>query len=109
MDGNLDFMLLLIGSRINIFMEQENHFLFTFKNTEEDLKVFRWTGANDNIQYSNSDSIAMGGDVGKFAIYLRNNFYNGSSHRWATFDNDVLSSEEEFEWVKFEVWGFDCY
>lgn len=82
-------------------------FLFTFHNTEEDLKYYKWTGNNDNIQYSDRDSLAMGGDRGKHALYVRNHFYSGSSHRCSTFENEVLSSEEDFEIVKFEVWGFD--
>lgn len=84
-------------------------FLFTFHNSEEDLKYFKWTGKNDNIQYSDRDSLAMGGDRGKHALYIRNHFYSGSSHRWSTFDNDILSSEEDYEIAKFEVWGFDWY
>jgi len=84
-------------------------FLFTFKDTEEEIAVYKWTGLNDNIQYSDESSIAMGGDKGKFALYLRKNFFYGTSRRWETFWNEVLSSSEDFEWAKFEVWGFDCY
>lgn len=82
-------------------------FLFTFEDTEEQIKTFRWTGGNDNIQYSDNESIAMGGDKGKHALYLRNHFYNGSSHKCSTFDNEVLSSSEDFICAKFEVWGFE--
>lgn len=84
-------------------------FLFSFEETEEQLKTYRWSGENDNIQYSDNNSIAMGGDRGKFALYLRNNFYHGSSRMCSTFNNSVLSSEEDFECVKFEVWGFEYY
>lgn len=56
-------------------------FLFTFKDTEEDMKVYRWTGINENIQYSNEKEIALGGHQGTFALYLRKNFYFGTSHK----------------------------
>lgn len=84
-------------------------FLFTFENTDEQMKRYKWSGMNDNIQYSDKKSIAMGGDGGSHALYLRNYFKNGYSHKCGTFGNDVLSSTEDFEVVKFEVWGFDWY
>lgn len=39
-------------------------FLFTFKDTEEDLSVYKWAGVNYNIQHSDEDAIAMGGFKG---------------------------------------------
>jgi len=82
-------------------------FLFTFKNTEEDIKVFKWTGYNEHIQFSDDSSIAVGGADGKFALYLRNSFLNGVSNPCKTFDNCVLSSKEDFLWKYIELWGFD--
>jgi len=72
-------------------------FLFTFNNSEEDVKFFKWTSANDHIQYSDESSIGVGGADGKFALHLRNNFLNGMSHSCKTFDNEVLASEEHFQ------------
>lgn len=56
-------------------------FLFTFKDTEEDIEFYKWTGYNDHIQFSDLYSIAVGGADGVFALYLRNNFYNGVSSK----------------------------
>lgn len=84
-------------------------FLFTFKDTEEEIKVYKWSGVNDYIQYSDESSLGMGGQKGKFSLFIRKNFYYGSSHKWETFNNEILSSSEDFECTKFEVWGFDCY
>lgn len=82
-------------------------FLFTFRNTEEDIEFYKWTGYNDHIQFSDKKSIAVGGADGKFALYLRNNLYDGVSHKCGTFGNEILASDDEFEWIKLELWGFD--
>ena len=65
---NFDKTLLLIedtnGYKFGAFASQEwkihkhfygtgETFLFTFKDTEEDIKYFRWTGANDHISFLN--------------------------------------------------------
>lgn len=84
-------------------------FLFTFKDSEEQMENYKWAGVNDNIQYSDEKSIALGGDKGKHALYLRNYFSSGTSHKWGTFNNQVLASKEYFDVAKFEVWGFDWY
>jgi predicted lactoylglutathione lyase len=55
--------------------------LFTFKDTEEDVEFYKWSGHNDHIQFSDENSIAVGGADGKFALYIRNNFYNGVSNK----------------------------
>lgn len=56
-------------------------FLFTFRDSEEDIEFYRWSGYNDHVQYSDKDSIAVGGADGKFALYLRSNFYHGVSNK----------------------------
>ncbi|CAI2360256.1 unnamed protein product [Moneuplotes crassus] len=84
-------------------------FLFTFKDTDQNISTYKWTGENDNIQHCGETSIAMGGDQGKHALYIRNYFLTGASHKCKTFNNEVISSDEFFDIVKFEVWGFDCY
>ena len=82
-------------------------FLFTFKDTDEDVQFYRWTGFNDHIQFSDSTSLAIGGAEGKFALYLRNNFKNGVSNPWKTFDNCTLSSHNDFLCKRLELWSFD--
>ncbi len=49
----------------------------------------------------------MGGDSGKFALWLDGDFRHGSSHPSSTFDNPQLSSEQDFEVLVIEVWGFE--
>lgn len=56
-------------------------FLFTFRDSEEDIEFYKWSGYNDHVQYSDEESIAVGGADGKFALYLRSNFYQGMSNQ----------------------------
>ena len=55
--------------------------MFTFRDSEEDIEFYRWSGLNDHIQYSDHTSIAVGGADGKFALYLRSNFLHGVSNK----------------------------
>lgn len=82
-------------------------FLFTFKDSEEDVQFFKWTSYNDHIQYSDESSIAVGGADGKFALFIRNNFLDGMSHSCKTFENVILASGETFQWKHLELWGFE--
>jgi hypothetical protein len=82
-------------------------YLFTFRDTEEDVEFYKWSSYNDHIQYSDDSSIAIGGADGKFALYLRNNFLDGMSNQCKTFDNEILSSGEDFQCRRLELWGFE--
>lgn len=82
-------------------------FLFTFRDTEEDVEFYKWSSINDHIQYSDETSIAVGGAEGKFALYIRNNFLDGMSNSCKTFENEILASDEHFQWRHLELWGFE--
>ena len=83
------------------------NFLFTFKNGR-DPTVFRWTGVDDQFQWANDSSIGLGGgNRGRFGLFLKDNFYKGSSSKTSTFENEVLSKDADFVCAMLEVWGFD--
>eukprot|EP00190_Bangiopsis_sp_CCMP1999_P005347 CAMPEP_0198728550 /NCGR_PEP_ID=MMETSP1475-20131203/9924_1 /TAXON_ID= ORGANISM="Unidentified sp., Strain CCMP1999" /NCGR_SAMPLE_ID=MMETSP1475 /ASSEMBLY_ACC=CAM_ASM_001111 /LENGTH=483 /DNA_ID=CAMNT_0044490949 /DNA_START=55 /DNA_END=1503 /DNA_ORIENTATION=+ len=67
------------------------------------FEVFRWTRANSYFQFSNADSLAVGGG-GHFAIRIDSDFYHGTSNECQTFGNRCLSSDIEFVCVTLEVW-----
>lgn len=53
--------------------------------------------------------IGIGGDSqqgNRFALYLGDDFYRGSSTKTLCYDNEVLSHQTEFLCSEFEVWGF---
>ena len=41
------------------------------------------------------------------AIFINKDFLNGRSSKSETFNNDILSSTQDFTIKAFEVWGFD--
>jgi len=50
----------------------------------------------------------MGGGLrGRFGLYMKDNFLKGSSQKTTTFDNEILSSNQDFICAVLEVWGFD--
>lgn len=42
---------------------------------------------------------------GRFGLWLHSDLLRGRSQRCETFDNDVLSSEEDFIISELEVWA----
>lgn len=99
------------------------------------VNVFKWTGKNDYVALCEPDYISFGGGCGfffcslatlihfeylplsdgKYGLFLDSTFFDGSSARCQTFDNDVLCSTTNdrsvstrtvrFECVGMEVWG----
>jgi hypothetical protein len=57
--------------------------------------------------YANNNSIGLGGSKqkGRFALYLADDLYRGSSVKTESYDNDILSKNQDFKVVHFEVWG----
>lgn len=43
---------------------------------------------------------------GRCALWIDSDFERGHSSCCDTFDNEILSSDPEFDCVGFEVWGF---
>jgi len=103
------------------------------EKSEAVVEIFRWSGANRNIQLLNSKMLAVGGGepddiinerlthgVGgttavmeqpnrcwDFGLTLRRDLQSGSTGNCATFDacpNGRLSCPEHFEVLKIEVW-----
>lgn len=43
----------------------------------------------------------------RYGLFINSNFNKGESNPSETFENDVLSSEINFQILEFEVWGLD--
>lgn len=83
--------------------------LFTFEDQQEDCKVFQWQGDHEQFMYADDKSIGMGGTPiqGRFAFYLSQDLYRGSSLPTETFNNCTLSKSQDFKCYKLEVWAID--
>ncbi|XP_047016415.2 TLD domain-containing protein 2-like [Ictalurus punctatus] len=77
-------------------------FLFSFS---PHLQVYKWTGVNYYFIKGSVDSLLFGGGLGRFGLWLHSDLLRGRSQRCETFDNDVLSSEEDFIITELEVWA----
>ena len=88
------------------FFGNGENFLFTFKDKDEP-QIFPWSGEGEHHMYANNSSIALGGSKqkGRFALYLADDLYRGSSVKTESYDNDILSKNQDFKVVHFEVWG----
>lgn len=76
----------------------------------EQIVAFKWTGANRYVQLCDPSKklIAMGGGgvTGSFGLCLEDDFSVGSSGPCETFGNEPLASQEHFDILDLEVWGF---
>lgn len=91
-------------------------------NENNFIDVYKWTGANRYTQLVDVDQerLAMGAAGGEladspaknltamssFAWSVERSFLVGTTGRCPTFDNDPLCSQERFEVVDLEVFGF---
>ena len=57
--------------------------------------------------YSDNKSIGLGGSKtkGRFALWLSNDMYKGSSVMTESYENEVLSKETDFNCIHLEVWA----
>ncbi|XP_058470218.1 nuclear receptor coactivator 7 isoform X1 [Solea solea] len=79
-------------------------FLYSFC---PEIKVFRWTGENSYFVKGNTDSLQMGGGGGQLGLWLDAELYRGASTQCATFNNQPLSTQQDFSIHSLEVWTFE--
>ncbi|KAL1431334.1 hypothetical protein MTO96_014347 [Rhipicephalus appendiculatus] len=78
-------------------------FLFTF---HPEFKLYKWTGENVYFIKGNADFLAFGAGDGQFGLWLDGDLFHGRSRRCKTYENDVLSTKEDFVVKAIEAWGF---
>ncbi|ESN90540.1 hypothetical protein HELRODRAFT_166215 [Helobdella robusta] len=114
---DLAFFLVVLDTNDNIFgalvvgrLKMSDHFygsgesyLFTFY---PEFKRFNWTGINNFFIKGSHDSLVFGASEGNNGLWLDADLYHGRTQACQTFDNEVLTSSEDFVVKCVEVWSF---
>ncbi|XP_036438177.1 nuclear receptor coactivator 7 isoform X1 [Colossoma macropomum] len=79
-------------------------FLYTFS---PEIKMFCWTGENSYFVKGNLDSLQIGGGGGHLGLWLDADLYHGTTSKCSTFNNQPLSSQQDFTIQNLEVWAFE--
>ncbi|KAI4888937.1 hypothetical protein NFI96_025075 [Prochilodus magdalenae] len=79
-------------------------FLYTFS---PEIKLFRWSGENSYFVKGNLDSLQIGGGGGHLGLWLDADLYHGTTSKCSTFNNQPLSSLQDFTVQNLEVWAFE--
>ncbi|KAM6954079.1 nuclear receptor coactivator 7, partial [Aplochiton taeniatus] len=79
-------------------------FLFSFC---PEIKVYHWSGENSYFVKGNIDSLQMGGGGGNLGLWLDADLYHGTTTRCATFNNQPLAAQQDFNVHSLEVWTFE--
>ncbi|KDN44372.1 TLD-domain-containing protein [Tilletiaria anomala UBC 951] len=80
------------------------------------LKVYKWTGRNEYMIFTEAHFLSVGGGEGRFGLWIDDALENGVSSRCPAFDNDILcdgssattsvdAKEGRFECLGLEVWA----
>jgi len=74
------------------------------------VKYFRWSGANRYVQLCDVSNKMLafggGGKDGAFGLCVEQDFQVGSTGPCATFENEPLCDQENFDIVDMEIYGF---
>jgi hypothetical protein len=77
---------------------------------DDTVKCYKWSGANRYIQLCDMAhkmlAFGGGGEEGAFGLCVEKDFERGSTGPCATFDNEPLCEQEDFEIVDMEIFGF---
>ncbi|SBS92661.1 TLD domain-containing protein [Plasmodium ovale curtisi] len=70
------------------------------------IQVYAWTTKNNYFVYSDEKSITVGGGD-NYALVINEDLCKGQTNRSNTYDNDLLTYDDEFEIQFLQLWIFD--
>ena len=77
--------------------------MYTFHDSEINLRVFYATYKNEFFMGSSSSHISMGAG-GNAGLYVDDDLMRGHSDKSETYNNEILCSDEFFQLLNIEVW-----
>ncbi|XP_076349686.1 oxidation resistance protein 1-like isoform X3 [Tachypleus tridentatus] len=81
-------------------------FLFRFSSA---FQHYCWTTKNTYFIKGDMNSLAFGAGSGQFGLWLDEDLFHGRSHNCETYENDTLSTHEDFVVKGIEAWGFEGF
>ncbi|ANQ07349.1 Uncharacterized protein PCOAH_00017210 [Plasmodium coatneyi] len=75
-------------------------------NDNTTIQVFNWTTRNNYFVYSDERSITIGGGD-NYSLLINDDLCKGQTNKSSTYDNDLLTHDEEFEIQFLQLWVFD--
>ncbi|CRG96745.1 TLD domain-containing protein [Plasmodium gallinaceum] len=78
------------------------------ENNNTSIQVYMWTTKNNYFVYSDEKSIMIGGGD-NYALVINEDLCKGQTNRSNTYDNDLLTYDEEFEIQFLQLWIFEDY
>ena len=88
------------------FFGSGENILYSFGDQDEPV-LYRWQGQGDQHMFASDQSLGLAGcnTQGRFALFLGNDLFIGSSHFVDTYENEPLSKEPDFKCYHMEVWA----
>lgn len=83
-------------------------FLFRLENHQTVLRAKFPTMDNLFFLHCSSEGIGFGSDP-HFGLFVNSELDSGSTYTCKTFDNQPLSTQEEFGIKRIELWAIDLY
>ena len=96
--------------------------LFTFKDSAKKSRVFPWSGENNLILHGTTESLLVGSgerttrnicldisispDNQGFGLWIEQSLTMGRTQSVRTFNNEILTEEEDFHINNLELWLF---
>ncbi|CAG0920817.1 unnamed protein product [Notodromas monacha] len=77
------------------------------KDSGKYFRAFKWSGANSFIIRCYPDSLAVGIADGRFGLLLDGDLNKGRTDECATFENSILTTDNDFTVLSLECWSFD--
>ena len=71
--------------------------------------MYKWQGTGEQHMYADQKSIGLGGSntKGRFALYISNDLFSGTSFKVESYDNEPLSKSNDFKVAHIEVWAIN--
>ncbi|KAI8896470.1 TLD-domain-containing protein [Globomyces pollinis-pini] len=80
-------------------------FLWKFNDSTKHLSLYPSSGENEHYLLSEGDGLALGGGDKGFGIWISEDLCRGHTINCATFKNEPLSPDGDFDIIGLELWA----